>query len=428
VRRDLSEHTGQAIGANSAMLPLPMQIKFSRLFDDAPQISTATVHSVLLSEFGRPPSGPNGIFEEFDDMAVASASIAQVHKAKLWERDSDGKEQWVAVKIQKPDVSKQVEWDLGAYKIVMWMFEHWIFDLPVYFVCGSFPFCALLDQLFTFTFIEEFVSDHLRRELDFLQEASNALQTSQLIASEPRLAKNVYIPKVYPSLSTRRILTAEWIDGVRLSDRAAIRRMLDGDSRTLSTRNQSGSPSRRLQGGVRFIMQTMVSLFSAQIFSFGWVHCDPHPGNIIIRPNPSSPTIPQLVLIDHGLYVRLSEDFKRQYAALWKGLLMLDWKAIEAVGREWGIGEPDLFASATLLKPVKYDVGSGDRNGSENGSGEDVSDYERSVQMKAKLKAFLADTDKMPKELIFLGRNMRYISSLLLSPSSYATPPKHGAG
>jgi len=88
-------YSGQAIGANAAFLPKPMQLKFSRLFDDAPQISYSTVRSVFESEFGRPPSGPNGVFEEFEEQAVASASIAQVHRAKL--RDGGG---WVAVKVQ----------------------------------------------------------------------------------------------------------------------------------------------------------------------------------------------------------------------------------------------------------------------------------------------------------------------------------------
>jgi aarF domain-containing kinase len=131
--------SGQAIGANAALLPRPMQVKFAKLFDDAPQIPFCEIHSVFMSEFGRPPSGPNGVFQQFEENPIASASIAQVHRAKIWENDADGKagDGWVAVKIQKPDVGKQVEWDLGAYKIVMWMFENWVFDLPVYFVCGS---------------------------------------------------------------------------------------------------------------------------------------------------------------------------------------------------------------------------------------------------------------------------------------------------
>ena len=153
-------HDRQAIGANAAVLPPAMQVKFASLFDDAPQIPYSVVHSVFVKELGRPPSGPGGVFEIFEEKAVASASIAQVHKAKLWPRiGQDGKEvegEWVAVKIQKPDVSRQMEWDLAAYRLVMWMFEHWAFDLPVYFVVGMFRelllvFPSILTNIFLFS-------------------------------------------------------------------------------------------------------------------------------------------------------------------------------------------------------------------------------------------------------------------------------------
>ncbi|KAI9064947.1 hypothetical protein FKP32DRAFT_1648458 [Trametes sanguinea] len=126
---------GQAIGNNAALLPKPLQEKFSKLFDDAPQVPYAVVDAVFRKEFGRPPAGPDGVFEVFEQQAAASASIAQVHRAKL--KTDDGTEQWVAVKIQKPDVSKQVEWDLAAFRAVMWIYEHYLFDLPVYFVVGA---------------------------------------------------------------------------------------------------------------------------------------------------------------------------------------------------------------------------------------------------------------------------------------------------
>ena len=127
--------TGQAIGSNSALLPAPFQEKFAKLFDDAPQVPYSVVRDVLRAEYGREPMGPDGVFEVFEEEAVASASIAQVHRAKL--KTDDGSEQWVAVKIQKPDVGKQVEWDLGAFRAVMWVYENYLFDLPVYFVVGE---------------------------------------------------------------------------------------------------------------------------------------------------------------------------------------------------------------------------------------------------------------------------------------------------
>jgi aarF domain-containing kinase len=113
VRSLLTHSAGQAIGANAALLPKPFQHRFSKLFDDAPQVPYETIREVFEQEFGRPPSGPNGIFAIFEEQAAASASVAQVHRAKT----HDG--QWVAVKVQKPAVGKQVEWDLAAFKVML---------------------------------------------------------------------------------------------------------------------------------------------------------------------------------------------------------------------------------------------------------------------------------------------------------------------
>ena len=107
--------------------------------------------------------------------------------------------------------------------------------------------------------------------------------------------------------------------------------------------------------------------------------------------------------------MHVTDTFKRQYATLWKGLLATDYTAIEGVTKEWGIGTPDLFASATLLKPVKFKNGNGVGVSKQGEVVKELDQYEQSVRMKARLKAFLTDTDKWPKELIFVGRNMRFV-------------------
>lgn len=109
-------------------------------------------------------------------------------------------------------------------------------------------------------------------------------------------------------------MTAEWIEGVRLSDKVGIRRLMgerepkipsNTPSSVASAPNAIAIPSTQpsstypvpLKGGVKSIMKTMVELFSAQMFSWGWVHCDPHPGNIIIRPHPSNPTLLHVLFV-----------------------------------------------------------------------------------------------------------------------------------
>ncbi|KAI0037004.1 ABC1-domain-containing protein [Vararia minispora EC-137] len=385
---------GQAIGANAALLPKPMQEQFSRLFDDAPQLSYNAIARVLSAEFGgRPVDGPGGLFANFERTAVASASIAQVHRA----RTHDGHD--VAVKIQKPAVAQQMEPDLAVFALVMRAYE-WFFELPAYFVV-------------------DYISDHLRQELDFEAEARNGQRTAALIAADKALAGRVHVPVVDTSLSTRRVLTTEWIDGVRMSDRESVMRLMgdisrlpEASHRDFKLKNRvpgwDGAP---LRGGMRTVMRTMVELFGAQIFRWGWVHADPHPGNFLLRPHPLRPRESQLVLIDHGLYVQCSPKFMRQYAELWKGLLVGDMATVRDVATDWGIGAPDVFASATLLRPIR--LGNSKRR-SEKGKwpeGEEkpLSQYELSVKMKARLKSFLRDTDRMPKELVFIGRNMRMV-------------------
>lgn len=253
----------------------------------------------------------------------------------------------------------------------------------------------------------------------------------------------MYIPKVYPEYSTKKVMVAEWIDGVRLSDKESVfrlmgERMPSTASSTRPTRidpidplsatalisephssispaSSLHFPTKPLKGGVKFIMQTMVELFSAQMFDWGWVHCDPHPGNVLIRPSPRDPSRPQVVLLDHGLYVRVSEDFKREWVQLWRAMLIGDYAGVDEVTRGWGFGMPDLMASFTLMRPTILKRG---REKKPKKEGEEerekkprkpLTQYEMSVLMKQKLREFLADTDRMPKVLIFLTRNMRMV-------------------
>lgn len=287
-----------------------------------------------------------------------------------------------------------------------------------------------------------YIAARLRQETDFLNEAANADRMRAFVESEPTLRDRVHIPLVHHALSTRRVMVAEWIDGIGVSEREILRAPYRSDAwvghahgTPLSTVLAAG-PRKRLRGtgtakntriyglGLRErdIMKTMVDLFCAQMFLFGWLHCDPHPGNILIRRHASSGRA-QLVLLDHGLYISTTSEFRRQYAQFWKALLTLDNATIGRVAAEWGIGNSDLFASATLLRP--YTGGNGDIarvvGGGEGGA---RSAYEAHVMMREKMGHFLTDQDKMPKELIFIGRNMRIVqANNQYFPLPQKTPP-----
>ena len=286
-----------------------------------------------------------------------------------------------------------------------------------------------------------YISQRLLLETDFENEADNSERMAKLVAGESRLRGRVYIPKVYRELSSKRVMTAEWIEGVRLWDKASLTGNWHGGRRQGSpgcqgasldppnteqiqeSRHKTGvkeriKPSRDWwkgqdgKGGLgvslKDVMTTMVDLFSAQMFLWGWVHCDPHPGNIFIRRLPSGK--PELVLIDHGLYIHMEPTFRHQYSLFWKSLMTFDNKTLGEIAKSWGINDTDIFASGTLMRP--YTGGSNSTSGaisklSKREQAERA--YEMQQKMRKGIRDILADEKKWPQELIFIGRNLRIV-------------------
>ncbi|KAK5109554.1 hypothetical protein LTR62_006905 [Meristemomyces frigidus] len=414
---------GQAIAMQSAVLPPEFQKMFARMFDDAPQNDWKDVERVIREEFGKSPEEVFGVSFTGDPSkgimerrAKASASVAQVH----WARLGDGRE--VAIKVQKREIARQVVWDLWAFRQVSKIYTWW-FDLPLYHLVP-------------------YVCERLMLETDFQNEANNARKMRELVQGEPRLANKVYIPQAYPELTTRRVMTAEWIEGVRLWDKEGITGHWNGGWRTGSPGaggrpldpipaeviasvpsqhpineklkpNRDDWKGRDGKGGLglplKQVMQTMVDLFSAQMFLWGLVHCDPHPGNIFIRRLPSGK--PELVLIDHGLYIQMDPKFRKEYALFWRSLMTFDNATIARITKEeWGINAPDIFASATLMSPYK---GGDNKTLTELKNMSKLDQKQRRFEMQQKMREgirqTLADQDKFPQELIFIGRNLRIV-------------------
>lgn len=146
------------------------------------------------------------------------------------------------------------------------------------------------------------------------------------------------------------------------------------------------------------------------------VHCDPHPGNVLVRRRPANPKKHQLVIIDHGLYISLADSFRQQYCELWRALLVMDTKTVENIARSWGFAaQTDLFASATLLQPFKMRKSSKDstsgQTGGEDGPQPSQSTFEAQSAFKNRLKSFLENEQLVPRELIFLTRCMRMLQA-----------------
>ncbi|KAJ3270867.1 hypothetical protein HDV01_007338 [Terramyces sp. JEL0728] len=348
---------GQQI-ASVPVLP-PQYNIFKTLFDNAPCVEKQVVEQIFLEEFG---TLPQDIFEEFDYKAIASASIAQVHKATL----KDGTV--VAVKVQKPEIQKQIYWDMMCYRVVIFALEK-LFELPLYWSA-------------------DYIEFHLRQETDFINEAKNSEICLHHI-NQTDLKNKVHVPKVYHDYSSKRVMTAEWIDGYSLAKKEEL------------VKNQI-SPA--------FVMDTIVKVFADQIFRVGFVHCDPHPGNILVRKLNGKP---QVVLLDHGLYVRCSPKFVTEYASFWKSLFSLDIETSSRIAKSWGIGDLNVIATATLARPWK----AGKPIHSTKITITDI--FEAQKNSKNRLSKFLKNTQTLPKELIFVGRNLNCVranNKLLGSP------------
>ncbi|KAI9208141.1 ABC1 family-domain-containing protein [Polychytrium aggregatum] len=348
---------GQQIAGAGHILPPQYFHTFRQLYDNAPTIPYKVVKKIFAQEFDG--KSPQELFLEFDVNPVASASIAQVHKAKL----KDGT--LVAVKVQKPEIRHQIGWDLFTHRLVITAFE-FFFDLPLVWTA-------------------DYIKSHLLQETDFLNEGRNAEKAAKYVNQVPSLARHVYIPKVFWEYSTPRILVCEWIDGFKFDDVESI------ENAGLS---------------VRKIMTTTVEVFADQIFREGFVHCDPHPGNLIVRKHPQLPNTHQIVLLDHGLYVQASEAFRHNYAVFWKSLFTGDIDTVTEIATSWGIHDAQMFASATLQRPWKPgQMLHVEQKTSVNNL------FQSQLEAKKRVKHFLSNTEKVPKELIFVGRNLNIIRS-----------------
>ena len=272
----------------------------SALFDDNPRTDFEQVRLVIQQDLGI--MDPSELFDNFDPEPIASASLAQVHVA--YDKTTGKK---LAVKVQHYGLRETCAGDLFALVKVVRTAER-LFD-------G-----------FTWGWLADEIAPQLPKELDFHNEGKNAERAAANLERIGGFA--CVIPKILWNKSSTRVLTMEFEEGFKATDLKAIRR--------------AGLKERD-------VARLISSVFSSQVFLSGWVHCDPHPANVLLRAKNGKP---EMVLVDHGLYRELDPEFRRRYSHLWQSLMLADLKGIKEACHSLGIDKAyTLFASMLTARP-----------------------------------------------------------------------------
>ena len=223
---------GQVLSSRPDLIPVDLLNELSKLQDHVPPFEFEHVKTIIESEFGLPC---DQVFTFIEETPFASASIGQVHRARINDNDP------VAVKIQRPGIRKTIEIDLDIIHHLASIMENNIEE------------AALFNPV---RIVEEFART-LEKELDYSIEASSMERMAQQFKDD----RTIHIPGVFTAESGERVLTMEYIKGIKADDISAIDAA--GLDRNLITRR-----------GADFIMK--------QVFEHGFFHADPHPGNLFI--------------------------------------------------------------------------------------------------------------------------------------------------
>ncbi|MEA3280691.1 MAG: AarF/ABC1/UbiB kinase family protein, partial [Thermodesulfobacteriota bacterium] len=258
----------QILSTRPDLIPVDLLTELTKLQDKVPSFPFSEVRDIIFKELGQTVTD---LFEAIDETPIASASIGQVHRARL----KNGEE--VAIKIQRPGIRKIIEVDLEIMLHLATLAERNIEELtlqrPV-------------------KIVEEFART-LEKELDYNIEATNLERMTAQFLDDHTL----YIPKVFRDFSTNRILTMEFVDGIKISD--------------IQKLNEAGLDCKK-------IIVRGSDILLKQIFDHGFFHADPHPGNIFVLPNNV------ICLLDFGMTGSVGRHMRENFVDIIDGVVHRD--------------------------------------------------------------------------------------------------------
>jgi predicted unusual protein kinase regulating ubiquinone biosynthesis (AarF/ABC1/UbiB family) len=254
--------TCQFLGSRADILMEEYVQTLSLLHDAVPPRPWDEMRAVIEDELGAPVER---LFASFDTTSVAAASLAQVYRARL----HDGTD--VAVKVQYPEIDRIVQWDLQA---IRWLANVW----------------AKLESTIDFRPVVDEMERNAPEEVDFIHEGKAAEELRALLEERT----DVVIPAIYWERSSRRVLTMDYLDGIKITDIEALEAV-------------GVSPPEAAD--------TLTDLYNTMVLRHGMFHADPHPGNLMVLP-PSDGQPMRIGLVDFGLTKRLSEEFREMVVVL----------------------------------------------------------------------------------------------------------------
>jgi predicted unusual protein kinase regulating ubiquinone biosynthesis (AarF/ABC1/UbiB family) len=235
---------GQALSTRPDLVPPAYLEELTKLQDQLPAFANEIAYQFIEEELGAPPAK---IYAEISPQPIAAASLGQVYKGKL----KTGEE--VAIKVQRPDLRERITIDLYILRRLAAWVQH-------RFKRVRSDLVGILDEL----------GERIYEEMDYIHEGENAERFYQLYSH----LKDVYVPKIYWEYTNRRVLTMEWINGIKLTQTEEIK--------------QTGI-------NARYLIEVGVQCSLRQLLEHGFFHADPHPGNLLATPDG------KLAYIDFGM-------------------------------------------------------------------------------------------------------------------------------
>ncbi|HYW22082.1 MAG TPA: AarF/ABC1/UbiB kinase family protein [Nodularia sp. (in: cyanobacteria)] len=281
---------GQALSTRPDLVPPAYLEELTRLQDQLPPFANEIAYQFIEEELG---ATPQDIYAEISPHPIAAASLGQVYKGTL----KTGEE--VAIKVQRPDLRENIAIDLFILRQLAAWIQNKVKRIRSDLV-------GILDEL----------GDRIFEEMDYIHEGENAERFFELYGH----IEDIYVPKIYWEYTNRRVLTMEWITGIKLTQTAEI--------------NAQGIDA-------RYLIEVGVQCSLRQLLEHGFFHADPHPGNLLATPEG------KLAYLDFGM---MSEVQPPQRYGLIEAIVHVVNRDFEGLANDYV--KLDFLSPETDLTPI----------------------------------------------------------------------------